>query len=185
MEGHIEPNTPLLVIDVQKAFDHPSWGERNNLEAEAHIVQLIESWRAAGRPIIFVQHLSQSRSSLFHEQAETSQFKDCLQVQKGDVIIRKYVNSAFIGTDLEQQLRALGCSQIVICGLTTNHCVETTTRMAGNLGFKPILVSDATATFNRVGPNGKMYAAEEIHQMTLVNLHQEFAEIMETQDLVI
>jgi nicotinamidase-related amidase len=103
---------------------------------------------------------------------------------KHEIIIEKSVNSAFIGTNLHGQLTDMGSKRVVITGLTTNHCVETTTRMAGNLGFNPILVSDATATFDRMGPDGNLYKAEDIHTMTLVNLHEEFAEIIDTNTLI-
>ena len=99
-------------------------------------------------------------------------------------MIVKRVNSAFIGTDLEQRLRAANIKTLVICGATTNHCVETTARMAGNLGFDACLVRDATWTFDRAGPNGDQHSAEEIHAMTLANLNGEFARIVSAADAI-
>jgi len=93
-------------------------------------------------------------------------------------VIVKRVNSAFIGTDLERRLRDAGITTVVICGATTNHCVETSTRMAGNLGFDTRLVRDATWTFDRTGPDGDVHSAEAIHAMTLSNLNGEFARIV-------
>jgi nicotinamidase-related amidase len=96
----------------------------------------------------------------------------------------KRVNSAFIGTDFEALLHAACVQIVVICGATTNHCVETTTRMAGNLGFDPWLVRDATWTFDRVGPDGDEHAAEDIHAMTLANLNGEFARIVSADEVI-
>ena len=175
---------PLIIIDVQNAFLDPSWGKRNNPEAEARIVELLEHWRAKSRPVIFIQHDSENPKSLFYPGTETHPFMECTKPIVGELIINKKVNSAFIGTELETVLKQLDCSNVVIVGLTTNHCVETTTRMAGNLGFNPILVTDACATFERKGMDGKIYPPEWIHEITMVNLNGEFAEIMRTQDVL-
>jgi nicotinamidase-related amidase len=99
-------------------------------------------------------------------------------------LIEKRVNSCFIGTSLETDLRQRGHDSVVIAGLTTNHCVSTTARMAENLGFMTWVVSDATATFDRVGPDGVRRSAEEIQTIALCDLHGEFATIIDTQTVV-
>lgn len=180
----INQNVPLLVIDVQKAFEHPSWGKRNNLSAEENIATLIKCWNDNDGVVIYVKHLTENKDSLFYHKSESSEFRDMISPEKKDIVITKNVNSAFIGTDLEETLRKMDCKSIVITGLTTNHCVETTTRMAGNLGFHPVLVSDATATFERTTKAGLTYSAQEIHEMTLVNLEGEFAEIKTTEEIL-
>jgi nicotinamidase-related amidase len=183
--NRIPVNTALIIVDVQKAFNDPSWGKRNNPEAEDHIVQILDKWRATSRPVFHIQHVSRTNlDSLFHVSKESHEFKEIIEPGKDEPIIQKTVNSSFIGTDLENRLRANGIESLVIVGLTTNHCVETTTRMAGNLGFNTYLVSDATATFDRIGPDGKTYPAEEIHQMTMINLNEEFATIINTSALL-
>ena len=100
------------------------------------------------------------------------------------MLFQKHVNSAFIGTDLECQLREHGYETLVIVGLTTPHCVSTTTRMAGNLGFNVYLVADATAAFEMKGHDGKQYTAEEIHAVSLATLNAEFAAVIETETLL-
>src|SRR4029077_5744891 len=90
------------------------------------------------------------------------------------------VNSAFIGTDLKERLDNAGISKLVIVGLTTNHCVSTSTRSAGNLGYETFLVSDATATFNKRGVDGQNFSAELIHETALASLNNEFATIVTT-----
>jgi nicotinamidase-related amidase len=176
--GKLNQNVPLIVIDVQKFFLDPSWGNRNNPDAEQNMEVLIERWRETNRPVIFIQHVSENTKKLGLD------FLDQLQPLENEVILQKSVNSAFIGTDLENRLRELNAPNVVIVGLTTNHCVETTTRMAGNMGFSPMLVTDATATFDRIGPDGELYPAEMIHNMTMVNLNEEFATIVTTRDVL-
>ncbi len=175
----------LIIIDVQKAFQLPDWGERNNIFAEENMRILLEEWRKRKRPVFHIQHVNKENAqSMFYERAETVNFKEEVQPLLGEVVIQKFVNSAFIGTNLEERLRKNKCNAVVVVGLTTNHCVETTTRMAGNLGFTTYLVSDATATFNRKGLDGKEYSAEDIHNMTLVNLHEEFATIVTIKEVL-
>ena len=99
-------------------------------------------------------------------------------------MIVKNVNSAFIGTDLKRRLRQAGNRTLVVCGATTNHCVETRTRMAGNLGFDACLVRDATWTYDRIGPDGDSHTAEAIHAMTLCNLSGEFARIVSAAEFL-
>ncbi|WP_442598809.1 cysteine hydrolase family protein [Neobacillus sp. D3-1R] len=170
-------NTALIIVDVQKFFENPRWGKRNNPHAEDNIERLLKKWRETERPIYHIQHVEGD----FTPERE---FKDFIVPLEGELIIRKSVNSSFIGTNLESSLRERNIDTLVIVGLTTNHCVETTTRMAGNLGFHTFLVTDATATFDRKGPDGKVYEADEIHNMTMVNLSEEFATIVTTDQVL-
>ncbi len=173
--SRLTQNAVLLVIDVQRAFDHPRWGARNNPEVEDRIAALLHGWRDSGRPVLHVQHRSPHADSLFHPDQPGFQFKPQARPWPGEAVLHKAVNSAFIGTDLEQRLHALQIDSLVIVGLTTDHCVSTTTRMAANLGFQTYLVGDATATFERVGADGQRFSAELMHATALASLHEEFA----------
>lgn len=176
-------NTVLIVIDVQKAFENPSWGQRNNLTAESNIADILARWRAAHRPVIHVHHRSSRPESLFHFDLPGFEVKSEGLPLAGEPVIYKSVNSGFIGTDLERQLRQRGAETVVIVGLTTDHCVSTTTRMAGNLGFDTYLVEDATATFERRSPAGRLISAEEMHETALASLNEEFATIVSKEML--
>lgn len=177
-------NSVLLIIDVQKGFDLPYWGVRNNPVAEANIARLLNSWRRASKPIVHVRHMSVEPESPLRPGQPGNEFKDQVMPKVGEHIEEKTVNSAFIGTGLEQYLREHGFDTVVITGLTTDHCVSTTTRMAGNLGFKAYVVADATATFDRTGNDGKHYSAENVHAYALASLHQEFATVVSTEDIL-
>jgi nicotinamidase-related amidase len=178
--------TALIVVDVQRAFDEweAAGRRRNNPEAVARIVELLAAFRESGTPIFHIRHESMRLDSSFAPGKTGGEVKDEAREIEGEPVIVKRVNSAFIGTDLEARLRAAGIETLVICGATTNHCVETTTRMAGNLGFDTRLVRDATWTFDRVGPDGDDHSAEEIHAMTLANLNGEFARIVTASEAI-
>jgi nicotinamidase-related amidase len=180
----ITDNTALIIIDAQCGMDEPYWGTRNNPDAEQNIARLLTSWRERGRPIFHVQHMSTTPTSPLRPNQPGNAIKSMVAPQGDEPVIQKNVNSAFIGTDLEDRLRANGIDSLVIVGLTTNHCVETTTRMAGNLGFNTMLVGDATATFDRIGPGGQHFSAEVIHAVSLASLHGEFATVVKTDDLL-
>jgi nicotinamidase-related amidase len=107
-------------------------------------------------------------------------FKSLATPRASEPVIEKRVHSCFIGTSLEADLRSRGYETLVIVGMTTNHCVSSSARMAGNLGFATWVVSDATATFDRLGPDGVRFPAEQIHAIALADLHDEFATVVDT-----
>lgn len=173
-------NSALLVIDVQQAFDNPVWGQRNNLGAERCVAELLHAWRTTKRPIIHVHHLNPRQGSLFNPGSVGARVKPEAEPRGDEPLLAKDVNSAFIGTDLEARLRAAEIGTIVAVGMTTDHCVSTTVRMAANLGFSVMLVDDATATFERTSPTGRRFSAEEMHETAITSLNGEFATIAST-----
>jgi len=175
-------NPALILIDLQKGFDNVAYwgGQRNNPDAEQNAARLLQLWRENNLPLFHIKHCSTSPSSPLNEADEGNAFKEIVRPVEGETIIKKNVNSAFIGTTLKEQLDRAKISQLVIVGLTTDHCVSTTTRMAGNFGYETFLVSDATATFNKKGFDGQNYSAELIHETALASLHNEFATVVTT-----
>jgi nicotinamidase-related amidase len=176
--------TALIVIDVQQAFLDPRWGERNNPQAESNIARLLAAWRNSGRPIRHVVHDSVEPNSLLRADSPGNAIQALAAPKAAEPIYRKHVNSAFIGTSLERDLRQDGIDTLVIVGLTTNHCVSTTARMAGNLGFTTYVISDATAAFARPALDGTLRPAEGVHAAALSDLHQEFATVVTTREIL-
>ena len=174
----------LIVIDVQRAFDDPAWGHRNNPEAEQNIAAILEAWRVNCRPVVHIQHRNAVAGRRFSPDQPGFAVKPEAQPVTGEPVLYKTVNSAFIGTDLEDRLRAAGATAVVVVGITTDHCVSTTVRMAANLGFDTTIVHDATCTFDRVGPDGRHWSASDMHASALVSLNNEFATVASTEDVI-
>jgi nicotinamidase-related amidase len=176
----------LLLIDIQNGFDDPGYwgGDRNNPEAEKNAARLLQHWRTRKLPVFHIKHNSSDKQSRLAPGQKGNEIKDIVKPLEGEPVIGKNVNSAFIGTDLRERLDRQGIGSLVIVGLTTDHCVSTTTRMAGNLGFKTFVVSDATATFDRSGSSGEKFPASLIHDTALASLHGEFATVLTTDQLL-
>jgi len=174
----------LLVIDVQQGLDNPRLGPRNNPDAEKRIADLLAAWRAAGRPVIHVQHMSVEPNSLLRPGLPGNTIKKEALPIAGEPLFQKNVNSAFIGTDLEKYLRSHGIENLVMVGLTTEHCISSSARMAANLGFNVTVVADATATFGRRGFDGTHYSAELVHGVELASLKGEFATVRNSSEVL-
>jgi nicotinamidase-related amidase len=176
----------LLVVDVQQGFGDPAWGPRNNPAAEGNIAALLEAWRGAGRPVVLVRHDSDEDDSPLRPDRPGNALQPFVAAAGApDLVVSKSVNSSFHGTpDLDAWLRARDLDGIVVCGITTNHCCETTARVGGNLGHRVLFVTDATYTFDRAGPDGVVVSADELARVTATNLHDEFAQVVTTAALV-
>jgi len=178
-------NTALILIDIQKGFDDLSyWGARNNPEAEQNASQILNVWRANGLPVFHIKHNSTNPKSKLVAGQRGNEIQDIVKPLPSEPVISKNVNSAFIGTDLKERLDKQEIKSLVMVGLTTDHCVSTSVRMAGNLGFNVQVISDATATFDKELPSGEKLPAELIHQANLASLHNEFATVLTTQELL-
>ncbi len=178
-------NPALIVIDVQRGFDdHAYWGPRNNPGCEENITALLALWRDRSWPVVFVRHDSTNPQSPLAVGTPGNQFKDVITGDP-DLLISKTVNSSFHGTpDLHAWLQDESIDQVVICGITTNHCCETTARVAGNLGYDTYFVTDAAHTFDRQALDGSLLPAATISTMTAANLHGEFATVTTTQAVI-
>lgn len=181
-----DKNPALLLIDIQKGFlDEDNWGgNRNNKDAEKISGIILKRWRELSLPVFHIRHSSIDPKSKLHESDPGFEFNDHVLPQNDEYIVTKNVNSAFIGTNLKEKLDFQNINTLVILGITTHHCVSTTTRMAGNFGYETYVVSDATAAFDRVGIHGEKYDAELVHLMALANLNEEFARVLNSEELI-
>lgn len=173
----------LLIIDVQTGLDDPKYGERSTPTAEANMTALLAAWREHRLPVIHVKHNSVEPTSPLRPELPGNAFKAEVQPIADEPIFEKSVNSAFIGTDLDAYLREHSIGRLVVVGLTTDHCVSTSVRMAANLGFEVTLVGDATATHERTFA-GRHFSADDMHTINLASLDGEFCTVRSTLDVL-
>ena len=171
----------LLLVDWQRGLDHPThWGgARSTPEAERNGLALLARWREWGWPVVHVFHDSTTPGSPLVPGAPGHAPKPGFEPVEGERVHHKSVNSGFIGTTLDAELKAAGAKKLVICGLTTQHCVSTTVRMAGNLGFDVRLVGDACGAHPSGGFN-----AETVHAVNLAVLDGEFCTVVSTAEML-
>ena len=174
----------LILIDQQKAMEHPQWGPRNNPDAEQNIARLLEAWRSRGWPLFHVKHDSTRPHSPFRPGQEGNDFKPLTAPRPGETVIAKKVHSGFIGTDLAARLEVLGRPGLVICGVLLANSVEATVRVAGNLGFAVRLPGDACWSCDKRDLRGKVWPAEDVHQLTLALLDGEYASVTTTDAIL-
>jgi len=177
-------DSALIVVDVQRGFADPKWGRRDRPECEANIGRLLAAFRHAGLPVVYVRHDSTEAHSPLRPDMPGNALSESLAGEP-DLLVRKSVHSAFYGTpDLHAWLKNRAIQRVVVCGVTTNHCCETTARMANNLGYDVYFALDATHTFDRIGPDGVLIPAEVLARVTAANLDGEFATVTSTADLL-
>lgn len=176
-----QPLPCLILIDMQKGMANTDVNSRNNLQAEEHIAQLLQAWRAADAHVVHVRHISRSPSSPFAPGQAGVEFQEALQPLHYEHVVEKNVPDAFINTALERWLRVRDVHRIVLAGVSTNNSVEASARTAGNLGFDTVVVADATFAFAMTDYAGTLRSADDVHAMSLANLNGEYATVMDTR----
>ena len=185
--SNLSSQSMLIVIDLQKAIDDPTRGLRNNANAEDRVAELLAHWRKNAMPILHVKHMSTDPNSTYRPGSPGNEFKEVARPATGEEVLEKSSNSAFIRTNLDATLRERGISEVVIVGVTTNNSVEATARMArmaGNLRYRTIVVSDGTYTFGQRDHGGRLHTAEVVHDMSLANREGEYASVLTTAAVV-
>ena len=172
----------LIIIDMQKGMQSPTL-ERNNHEAEANVLDLVQWSRAQSFPIVHVRHISRTVGSSFWPGQVGAEFQEALSPLPHEHVVEKNVPDVFIQSGLERWLHVRGINQLIIAGVSTENSVEASARTAGNLGFNVYVAADACFTFAKSDYSGRQRTAQEVHDMALANLQGEYATVMSTLDI--
>lgn len=176
----------LVVIDTQQAFvaDRDPGYPWANPEADLRIGGLIAAFRAAGLPVVHVHHHGLDPADSFHADNPLSRPMAVAEPAVGEAVVIKHGSSAFIGTGLEAMLRAAGQARLVLCGGAANYCVESTARLAGNLGFDTRVVGEALINFQKTLRDGRVMPPQDVLALTLANLDGEFARVVSSDEIL-
>ncbi len=181
--SHSSNRPALVIVDLQNGIDDPVWGPRNNPDAERVIAALLTFWRDWQLPIFHVRHDSTEPESPYRPGQSGNEFKAEARPLEGETVVVKHTNSAFIGTDLAEQLTSTGCDAVVYAGVITNNSLEATVRMSGNLGFRSFVVADGCWTVDKVDLRGRRWDAEDVHALSLANIDGEYASVVTADEI--
>lgn len=177
-------DTALILIDYQQAILSPRWGHLNNPDAVVAASLLLLHWRHHAMPIVHIRHDSTEPGSNYAPDHPDNAFLPPLAPRPGELIVPKETNSAFVGTALEAELDRLGISDLAVAGVLTQNSVEATVRHAGNLGYRVYVAADACRASEKRDLTGRLWPAEDVHQLSLANLQGEYAEVTTVEAII-
>ena len=168
----------LIIIDVQNDYFEGGACELHNpRQAEERIAELISESRRIGRHIIYIRHINPDDETFFNEGTYGCEISDRIKPLPTDIVINKYCPNSFLGTELNDCLRSLGVEKLIVCGMMTPMCVDTTVRAAMDHGYEVSLVADACATMD-LEINGEVIPAETVQKTYIASLAGIFAKIV-------
>jgi nicotinamidase-related amidase len=174
--------TALLLIDVQNDYWLPPREPRERFVRAAQ--ELLRLARDTGMLVVHVQHARRDQGKGgFQPGTEGFEVHDSVRPLPGEARVVKHEASSFHETDLDEILRAGSVEGVVISGMQTQKCCDTTTRSAKARGYRCFFVSDAVETFDLVGPDGGVVDRDEIARVTFATLHNGFAEVVSLDEL--
>ncbi len=172
----------LIIIDVQNFYFVGDSSLEGNLDAVQNTAAVLDHFRKNGLPVIYVQHVLDV-SHLPKEQHSIIDIHERIRPMDGEVVVQKHTPGSFNKTQLKAELDALGVTELVICGMMSHMCVDTTTREAFDLGYAVTVIHDACAT-RALEFNGITVPAQYVHATSMAALAYGFAKLMSTQEYI-
>lgn len=172
--------TALLVVDAQESFRHrPYWSDKDAPQFVSRLQSLIDGAKAQGIPIVQIFHVEDS--GVFALASGQVKTLSGISIEP-DAVFHKHSHSALVGSGLDVWLVQHGIRRVIVSGIRTEQCCETTTRHASDLGYEVDYVTEATLTFNMTDRHGKLWTPEEIKARTELVLHDRFARIVTVEE---
>lgn len=175
----------LVIVDIQNDyFPGGAMPLEGSPEAAANAAKLLAAFRTKGLPVVHVQHLStRPGATFFLPDTKGAEISEAVAPQAGEKKIVKHTPSSFRGTDLQEHLKSVGADQLVIAGMMTHMCIDSTVRAAFDLGYACTLAHDACATRALV-LNGKTIPAAQVHESFLAGINGLFAKLATSDEIV-
>jgi nicotinamidase-related amidase len=170
-------DSTLVLIDCQNTYTYGVMELEGVQAALDEAAVLLDRARSAGIPVIHVQH-SDGPGSLYDVDGESGAIVARVAPRDGEPVVVKQFPNSFVQTDLEERLKAVGASNLVIAGFMTHMCVNSTARGAFNLGYAPTVVAAATATRSLPGVAGETVPAATIQSASLAGVADLFAVVV-------
>ena len=179
----MESKKALVIIDIQNDyFADGKFPLVGTLEAAKNAKLLLEDFRKKGDNIVHIQHINESESApFFAVNSKGVEINDLMKPLATEKVVVKHYPNSFRGTELLPELQKRGVTELVICGMMTNMCVDATTRAAADLGFTCTVVADACAAAT-LAYDGRTVAGEDVHAAFIAGLAMFYAEILTTQN---
>lgn len=174
----------LLLIDLQEAILHPTWGRLSNPAVPEQAARLLAAWRRAGRPRVHVFHASTEAASPYRPGQPGADPLPAVRPLPGEPVVVKSAHSAFVGTDLRDRLGSAPGRTLVLTGVLTHNSLDATARHAADLGYRVVIVPEATSAAEKRDLDGRLWAAEEVQALALACLAGEYAEVVPLERLL-
>ncbi|NUE93219.1 cysteine hydrolase family protein [Acinetobacter seifertii] len=179
MDKSHNSKSALLVIDMQNGLFNAESKPCNHQLILSNILKLIEHHRLNNRPIIFVRHVGDKNTPLDPDSPNTQLIADLSFNSDKDFVIEKTYPSSFKNTDLKELLERLDIEQIIVTGMKTEYCIDTTIRAASEAGYKVMVASDAHTTFDSIHLSAQ-YIIDHHNQI----FRNAFAKVNTTEELI-
>lgn len=173
-------NTLLVLVNTQKALLDSS-SHRNVI---LNIEKILNYWRKTNRPVVYVRHSSEKPASLFYTGSESFEFISELSPGPGEPTFEKTKSSITTSSSFNLFMNDGSYTNVVLVGFTGNDCIDSSARHLAEDGLDVVVVSDATASLDVTGIDGRLHTSDRVHSLTMANIQAQSAQVVQTNVLL-